>query len=132
MVTYKNEEHLLIIGISSDPYNMIEAKGPLDALALSDANPSVPGSKTMIVQLIVFQDAFESFAHLYHVIGHEGVHIGDHIEELKLDYYAMEARAYKWNIIHMGYVPYPWDVIQLLNKYHMLSGTYMSPIYLPV
>lgn len=64
--------------------------------------------------MIVYQAAFQSFAHLYHVIGHEGVHA----YELAVYGSTTEENAYKWNLDHAyNPVPYPWDIGHLILLY---------------
>jgi len=70
------------------------------------------GEKETIIKIVVFQGAFESMAHLYHVIGHEGVHV----YELATVGYTHEYTAYMWNLRHLYYpfaYPYPWGKRQL-------------------
>ncbi|MGD2247385.1 MAG: RHS repeat-associated core domain-containing protein, partial [Candidatus Methanofastidiosia archaeon] len=70
------------------------------------------------IHLTVYQGAFQSLAHLYHVIGHEGCHVydlittGGNISDAELEF-----NGYMWNLNHAnGLFPYPWDKRELTIK----------------
>ncbi len=67
-----------------------------------------------IIKLIVYQGAFQSVAHLFHVMGHEGVHI----YELVTLGETSEKNSYRWNLDHLfSPFAYPWDIGVLILLY---------------
>jgi RHS repeat-associated protein len=131
-IFYEGEEHLLIIAISLEYSNTDPERGPVGALALTGNNIVYMGKNT--ITMILFQGAFESYAHLYHIVGHEGVHIVDRLNTPGYegyDIFTMESRAYLWNLRHLSDVPYPFDLGQLLFAYWFFkSGRRIN--YVPV
>lgn len=80
------------------------------------------GEMIDMVRIIVYQAAFQSYAHLYHVIGHEGVHA----YELAVYGSTTEENAYKWNLDHAyNPVPYPWDIGHLILLYRQAIAPYL-------
>lgn len=80
------------------------------------------GDMVDMVKIIVYQAAFQSYAHLYHVIGHEGVHA----YELAVYGSTTEENAYKWNLDHAyNPVPYPWDIGHLILLYRHAIAPYL-------
>jgi RHS repeat-associated protein len=72
-----------------------------------------------ILKITVYQDTFQSINHLYHVIGHEGVHVYEYITFG----ITFESNAFKWNLSHVLYpFPYPYNPLVLLSTYQNLSG----------
>ena len=70
------------------------------------------------IHLTVYQGAFQSLHHLYHVIGHEGCHIydlittGGNISEAELEF-----NGYMWNLRNAyGPFHYPFDMTVLRKK----------------
>ena len=65
------------------------------------------------IELVVYQAAFQSIAHLYHVIGHEGCHVYDLIiTEGNIFSYELEFNGYMWNFKHRyGPIPYPSEML---------------------
>jgi RHS repeat-associated protein len=85
---------------------------------------NVEGKMYDMVKLTVYQAAFESFAHLYHVIGHEGVHV----YELATTGKTTEVNAYVWNLGHAySPVPYPWDIGILMLIYRNEINPFHPP-----
>jgi len=83
----------------------------------------VEGGKMIdVIKLTIFQSAFQSYTHLYHVIGHEGVHI----YELATTGFTSEVYAFKWNLEHANSVPYPWDMGELIQNYRNAKNPYHS------
>ncbi|MGC1120082.1 MAG: RHS repeat-associated core domain-containing protein [Candidatus Methanofastidiosia archaeon] len=116
IIEYEGEEHLLIIAISLEYSNTDPGRGPVGALALTGNNIKYMGKN--VITMILFQGAFESFAHLYHVVGHEGVHAVQRLNRPGYDLdpeYTPEIQAYLWNYYHSRDVPYPWNFSTLLS-----------------
>ncbi len=77
------------------------------------------GHYVNMLRITVYQGAFQSIAHLYHVIGHEGVHVIELVKTGKTD----ETNAYKWNLAHViSPFPYPFDALVLLRIYQLCVG----------
>lgn len=112
-ITYKGEEHLLIISISP---HQAGPNGELGLTGTMTIEIEGEGMKDAI-RMILFQGAFESYAHLYHIVGHEGVHIKQRLNSkgyILRDPITPEIAAYLWNYHHSMIVPYPWDFNNLL------------------
>ena len=69
------------------------------------------------VKITVYQSAFQSVAHLYHVIGHEGQHVYDLVTtDGTISRYELEFNGYWWNFTHRyGPFPYPWGMDDLFR-----------------
>lgn len=80
-----------------------------------------------LIKITVYQDTFQSINHLYHIIGHEGVHVYEYaIFDTNSERY-----TYKWNLSHVSYpFLYPYDPLVLLSTYHNLCG--IEHPYLPI
>lgn len=77
------------------------------------------GQYVNMLRITVYQVAFQSIAHLYHVIGHEGVHVIELVKMGKTN----ETNAYKWNLAHViSPFPYPFDALVLLRIYQLCVG----------
>lgn len=58
-----------------------------------------------MIKIVVYQATFQSIAWLYHIIGHEGVHV----YELATIGKTYEYHAYMWNLRHV-YHPFPFPL----------------------
>lgn len=61
-----------------------------------------------IIKMLVFQYAFLSVGRLFHVIGHEGVHVVDYSSGMPMSERQWEQRAWNWNRAHSGIPIFPW------------------------
>ena len=77
------------------------------------------GTYVKLLKITVYQDTFQSINHLYHVIGHEGVHVYEYV----MFGTTFESNAFKWNLSHVLYpFPYPYNPLILLSTYQNLCG----------
>ncbi len=104
-VIINGEEYTLFIGISED-YGYVRTSDGKMLYASADKSPE-KGSNSFF--MTVYQGAFSSVAALFHIIGHEGVHILDMLDEnASQDKYVMETRAYRWERYHSWLFPWPF------------------------
>ena len=128
-IFYKGEEHLLVISISPHQFGSGGQPGLTGKIAIE-----LPGEGLKdAIRMILFQEAFKSFAHLYHTVGHEGVHIVQRLNKpgyLLPDLFTPEIAAYLWNYHHSMLVPYPWDFNRLLSflKYYLVKPDKTVPL----
>lgn len=92
-------------------------KGEPAATQYIDITDPYTGEMAKGIFLIVYQHAFESIAHLYHAIGHEGCHVYDlMMTNGKINRKELEFNGYTWNFKHRyGPYPYPYDLDNLFN-----------------
>jgi len=108
-VEIRGKKETIRIGISPEPFYL----GPdpltgktIKAYALTWK--AIDGSKGEIIKVKVFQYAFLSIARLFHVIGHEGVHVVDFSSGKPPSPRQWEQKAMNWNRAHSGIPLFPW------------------------
>jgi RHS repeat-associated protein len=82
--------------------------------ATTDINTYIKedGTYSKVIKIRVFQSTFQSINHLYHIIGHEGVHV----YELATTGKTTEIYSYMWNFTHRCFpFAYPLDMEILFN-----------------
>lgn len=86
------------------------------------------GDVLSMERLTVYQAAFQSYAHLYHVVGHEGCHVYDLVRTNgDITDWELELNAYKWNLDHAyNPIPYPWDIGELIRIVKFLTNPFIQ------
>ena len=115
-VTIDGENQIIRIIISKKPFKI--GRDPHTGKiykAYANTNKAHDSKLDRIITLTVYQHAFASVARLFHVIGHEGVHIIDvsRLGEGKLSkkfWDESEQRAKAWNRLHRMSDLFPWPL----------------------
>ncbi|MBU7047643.1 MAG: hypothetical protein HXS54_14510, partial [Theionarchaea archaeon] len=115
-VTIDGESQIIRIIISKKPFKITQNAYTGEIYkAYANTNKAYDSNLGRIITLTVYQHAFASVARLFHVIGHEGVHVIDvfRLGEGKTNkkfWDESEQRAKAWNRLHGMSDLFPWPL----------------------